>query len=110
MAAINNAKLTFAEAHDVIAAFVLRQTDEFVDKCFANKDVLAAPFDNPARPHPAYIVLSIVPWIIKAFGQLYARRPPELGRWLLIERLVGTFLVEVKTPAIDPLLLFSGRL
>src|SRR5262245_44237495 len=104
-AAIDEADVEVAEAHDVVAGLELGDADELADQRGADEDKLAFPHDLARAANTSDLVIRVIPGVFHASRHGAARRLVELGRQLLPERLVRTLFIVVPAEGIETSLL-----
>jgi hypothetical protein len=65
-AAIDEADVQVAEAHDMVAGFEFSNAHEFVDQRLADEDKLTLPFDHACAADAADLMICVIPGVLLA--------------------------------------------
>src|SRR5258705_3392780 len=92
-AAIDEADVQIAEAHDVIAGLEFGNANELIHQRLADEDELAFPFDLAVAADATDLVIGVIPGILHAIRHGVLGALVSLRRRPLAKRFVRTFLV-----------------
>jgi hypothetical protein len=104
-AAIDDAHVAPAEAHDMSVVVALGDAYQLADERLADEGEVATSFDFAAGAHPPHLVLCVAPLVLEPLRHAARRRRIDLGRRLLAERLVRTLLVVMAAEGVEARLL-----
>ena len=107
-AAIEEAQVAAAEAHDMVSVLELGQPDELAHQRLADERELAPPLDVAFVAHPPHLMKSVVPGILEALRHGAGRGLVDFGRRPLGKRLVRALLVIVAAEFVEASLLLLG--
>ena len=88
---IDDAEIYPGESYDAVARSGLRDADGFADKGLGDEVGSSTPFDLTVGPHPANLMIGIVPGLFDPARHWPWRRPVMVSRRRLIQRFVRSF-------------------
>ncbi|BBF92098.1 hypothetical protein BLTE_07830 [Blastochloris tepida] len=85
----------------MVARLELLEAEQLAREGFADEDVLALPLDVAGRPHPAHLMIGVVPGVLDGLRHRPRGCDVEIGRGMLRDCLVRPLLVVVPAERIE---------